>query len=244
MRTKAVSIALAVAAATLGGCQKNDTGTAAPTATTPASSAPADNGVAALTADEILAKAKAALGQAKSFHAKGNVVQGADKTDVDLKVNGTDFIGSISMKAAKVELLAIGKDKYIRPNEQFWTLTTGARGKTMATLVGNRWVTGAGNDKSFAELFSIGSVDELLKPTGKLTKGEPKTIDGVQTIGLKDSADPDSVLYVATTGEPYPVQLAGKDSSALTFSEYKATFSDIAKPAAADVIDLGKLGGK
>jgi hypothetical protein len=233
---------LAVAVLALAGCQSTSGDPAKAGSAT--SAAPADNGVAALAADEILKRAEAAVVQGKSFSAKGELVQDGQASDVDFKFSGTDFIGSMSVKDAKIELLSVGGEKFIRPNAAFWTLTTGAQGSTMAALVGDRWVTGAGNDKSFAELFSMGSVSELLKPSGTLSKGEQKTIGGLPAVGLKDSGQPDSTLYVATTGEPYPLQLSGKGGATLVFAEFGTAFTDIVKPAAGQVLDLGKLTGK
>jgi hypothetical protein len=255
VRDKSVKSALAALAVTvlgLSGCGGDDKGAAQPAATpaasapaSTASSAPAGNGVTALAADEILQRAKAALKQTKSFHAKGTLDQDGQKTDLDLKVDGADFAGSMAFGPAKVELLQVGADKYFRPNEQFLAMAGDAKqGKALAKAVGGRWIAGAEDDKSFAELFQLGSVDELLKPTGALSKGEEKQIGGVPAIGLQDAGDPDSVLYVATTGEPYPVQLAGKGGAAVAFDAFGDTFPEIAKPPAAQVVDFSKLGGK
>lgn len=74
--------------------------------------------------------------------------------------------------------------------------------KALAQAVGGRWIARAEKDQSFAELFAIGSIDELLKPTG-----------------------------------------AGKGGSAVVLSAFGEAFTDITKPAANQIVDLGKLGG-
>jgi len=245
MPTKVALVALAVAATTIAGCQNGEADSAQPAAGSSASSAPAGNGVAALTGDEILKRAKAALTQAKSFRAKGAMAEDGQQTEIDLKVSGADFAATLSFDKAKVELLAVGGKKYLRPNAQFWAIATSAeQGKTLSQAMGGRWVAGADSDQSFGELFTVGSVDELLKPTGTLSKGEEKKIGGVPAIGLKDSGDPDSVLYVATTGEPYPLQMVAKAGSAMVFSAFGETFTDIKAPAADQIVDMGKLTGK
>ncbi|MFI7600183.1 hypothetical protein [Actinoplanes sp. NPDC049681] len=243
-RTTVALIALALAATTLAGCE-DDTGTAAPAAGSAAAPAPTGTGVAALSADEILRRAKAALAGAKSYRAKGKLDQGGQQTAIDLKVDGPDFTSVMSFGKAKVELLAVGGKKYIRPNEQFWTMSTDARqGKVLARSFGDRWVAGADQDRSFADLFAIGSADEFLEPTGALSKGPQKRVGGVPAIGLTDAGDPDSVFYVATTGEPYPLQLTGKGGSVLVFSDFGRSFPDIQAPAADKIVDLGKVAGK
>jgi len=244
MPTKAALVALTIAATALAGCQNDKADTAQPAAGAAASSAPAGSGVAALSADEILQRAKAALTEAKSYQARGAMVQEGEQTEVDFKVSGDDFIGSLTFDKAKVELLAAGGKKYLRPNEQFWVMSTDAKqGKVLAKGIGDRWVTGAEKDESFAELFTLGTVEGFLKPTGALSKGEEKAIGGVPAIGLNDAGDPDSVLYIATTGEPYPLQLSGKNDSVVVFSDFGATFPGLKAPAANKVVDLGKLAG-
>ena len=239
--TKIALVGLALAAATLAGCQNDK----AEPATPAASAAPAGTGIAALSADEIHQRAKAALTRAKSFRAKGTMDQDGQQTAIDLKISGADFTSSMTVGKARVELLAVGGKKYLRPNEQFWAMSTDAQqGKTLARVIGDRWVTGADKDPSFAAMFAMGSAEEFLKPSGALSKGEEKQVGGVAAIALKDAGDPDSVLYVATTGEPYPLQLTGKGSSAMVFSDFGATFAELEEPAAGQIVDLGKLAGK
>jgi hypothetical protein len=239
--TKVALIALAVAATTLAGCQADTPDPVRPGA----SSAPAAAGIAALSADEILQRAKAALTKAKSYQIKGELEQDDENIAFDLKVSGADSIGSMSIGTAKLELLTVGGKKYMRPNKQFWITTMGPKqGPTVAKAIGDHWVAGADKDQSFAEIFTMTSVDQLLRPTGALSKGEEKVVGGVAAIGLKDGGDPDSMFYVATTGEPYPLQMTSKGRNLMVFSDFGATFTGIEAPAENQILDLGKLAGK
>jgi hypothetical protein len=240
--TLAVTVAaLAVLAA---GCQStDDTKTAAPAPTSVAPSKPAGNGVAALTAAEILKKAKAALVASKSFHVKGNTVEDGEKLAVDLKVSGKNVSGSLVTGKAKVELLAVGGKQFIRPNEAFWTISgAGKQAHTVAKVVGTRWVKVTPGDKDLADLFSLGDADTLLDPDGALTKGTEKVIAGVPAIGLVDGGKPGGTLWIATTGEPLPLKLDGTDGSGATFGEFGKTFAEIKQPAATEVFDMATLG--
>jgi hypothetical protein len=106
-------------------------------------------------------------------------------------IDGADFAGSMSTGAAKLEMLAVGGKRYMKPNEQFWTTITDAKkGKTLAKAVGDRWISGADSDASFADLFTIGSVDGLLKPNGTISKGEEKVIAGVPGSASRMPATP------------------------------------------------------
>ncbi|UQU67911.1 hypothetical protein COUCH_17230 [Couchioplanes caeruleus] len=241
--TKAVLAVLALAAATLAGCQDADK---APAAAGPAaSSASTGTGVAALSADEILQRAQAALAGAKSYRAKGVVDQDGQAIAIDLQVRGEDFAGSLALGEARVKLLALDGEKYLQPNEQFWIMSTDAKqGPILARGFRGRWVTGADKDPSFAELFAVGSAGDFLKPTGTLSKGEQKEIGGVAAIALKDSADPGSALYVATAGEPYPLRISGKDGSELVYSDFGKPVTGLEAPAPDRVVDLGKVQAK
>ena len=230
------------------GCQRG-----ADTATTPSPSSPdvtsaspatADNGVAALSADEILQRAKNATHQAKSFHIKGKTMNGAQTTSADMEVSGADVSGTFSVGAAKVGLLRVGGQQYFRPNEQFWVMSGAAKqAHRIAALVGDRWVRVPASNKKLSSLFDDANIDSMIELDGQLSKGATEQIAGVPTIGLVD-ADAETTLYVATTGNPYPVRQEGTDGSEMTFSEMGATFADIKAPTPNQVLDLAALTGK
>ncbi|MEV4702409.1 hypothetical protein [Actinoplanes sp. NPDC049316] len=244
MPTKLTLAALTIAATALAGCQDDKADPAQPATGRAASSASAATGIAVLSADEIMQQARATLTAAKSFRVKGNVRQGGQQTRIDVKVSRTGFISSMSIGKAEVKLISVDGKKYLRANEQFWIVATDARqGKALARGIGDRWVAGADTDQSFANLFAIGSADRLFKPEGALSKGEEKQIGGVPAIALKDAGDPGTTFYVATTGEPYPLQMTGTDGSVMKFSDFGASFTDLEAPTAGKVVDLGQLTG-
>lgn len=234
--------ALAAAALLATGCagQKDDAKT--PDAAKPA--APAGNGVEALEPAQILEKAKAALTSAKSFHLKGSMKAEEGKIGLDFKIAGEDVLGTMSLDGPKVQLLAVDGKKYIKPDAAFWKMSGGEQGPAVAQLVGDRWVLVKADDKSFAGMFSVTDVNELLEPEGTVTKGAVKDVDGKPAIALTDDGGADDgILYIATTGEPYPLKLEGPTPAdgALTFTEFGETFADIKAPATAEVVDLEKL---
>lgn len=189
MRTVTIkwAIPIALAAALVAGCgNADDAGTPAPAAT---SASPAGNGIADQTPDEILKQAKAALLSAKSYRLKGDVVEEGENLSLDLAISGKDVQGKISAGAAQgtVEVLAVGGQQFIRPDEKFWTATAGAdQGKTIAKMMGDKWAKVSAKDQDLSELFSLANVDDLLSPTGTVTKGDTKQIDGVDALALLD----------------------------------------------------------
>lgn len=249
MRLTRALVPLVLACALLAGCGGTDDdgtdGGGTPAGTT-TSSAPADNGVAALEADAIVDKAMAALGAAKSFSLKGDIDMDGQRLALDIKVSGEDVLGTMTIDGAAVELLRVGGQAYIRPDEKFWSQFGGAdAGATMAQLMGDRWAKISSKDAQFEEFFQITEPADLLKPDGAVTKGETKTVNGVAAIGISEAGSDGGTLYVATTGEPYPLLMEGPPGKGqLSFGDFGAAFEDIKAPAAGDVVDLDKLTGK
>ncbi|NJP34414.1 hypothetical protein [Micromonospora thermarum] len=237
MRVARVLVPLAVAGMVLAGCGDRTAGGA----TWSAPSAPAGNGVADLTADEILAKATAALDKAGSFQIKGQAREDGTTMSVDLKVQGKDLVGTIDMGSSTIQTLLVGGQPYFKADEAFWKENGGPQGAGLAQLVGDRWVKVSPKDEDFANVFKLGDPDEILKPDGKVSKGASTSIDAGPVITLIDKSD-QSKLYVATTGEPYPLLTEDPDKQGkLVFSGFGDSFPEIKKPDAQDVIDFSKL---
>lgn len=247
MRGMRAVVAVAVAGVFLAGCQgRGGNGGVTPQPAASTSSAPADNGVAALSAAEILARAKAAVKKAGSFRVKGTVIDPDGSIAVDLKVRGADMIGSMTMGRAKIELLAVGARRFYRPNEAFWAeVGDPKKARTIAKLLGTRWIKVPPDERDIDDLFDVAKIDELLKPYGKASKGPATDVEGVPVIGLIDTGGDGGTLFVATAGEPYPLRADPADASVgkLTFSEFGATFADLKAPPEAQTVDLSTLSG-
>lgn len=243
MRLTRALVPLVLAGALLAGCGGTDDGDTPEGAST--SSAPASNGVADLEPNAIVDKATAALSAAKSFSLRGQINTDGQQLALDIKVAGQDILGSMTIDGAKVELLRVAGQMYIRPDEKFWTQNGGAdAGATMSQLMGDRWAKLSSKNAEFEEFFQVTDPEQLLKPEGTLTKGSKKTVNGVEAIGVTESGSDGGTMYVATTGEPYPLLLEGPPGEGqLTFGDFGATF-DIKAPAAGEVVDLDKLTRK
>lgn len=239
MRLTRALVPLALAGALLAGCgdsNQDSEGSGTPT------TAPASNGVADLTPDEIVDKAAAALDAAKSYRMQGDINDEGQTMTLDFKVAGEDVLGSISMQGAKVELLSAAGQFYIRPDAAFWKQNAGDGAENIAKLMAGRWAKLSPKDEDFKGFFQLADPHQLLKPDGTLTKGQTKDVNGVSAIGLVDGSADGGTLYVATTGEPYPLLLEGpKGEGQISFSDFGATFADVKAPAPNEVVDLDKL---
>jgi len=232
MRARLALVPLVATAALLFGC-----GTSPGTATT---STPTNNGVAALSADEILTKAKAALIAAKSFHVKGNLSEGGQAVAVDFKVSGSDLSGTAQMNGGNIEIIKVGDDLYVKAPDEFWSaLTPSGKPAQFAALKGKY----AKADTTFAAFATISGAftpDALLKPEGTTSKGATKTVGGIPAIGVVDTKDR-SVVYIATQGEPLPLAFDTADGKSEALVTEHGQAMDIKAPAATDVVDVKSL---
>jgi hypothetical protein len=238
---RSVAVVAATAALVLSGCTK----TPAPASPKPAvSSAPADNGVAALSADEILERATQALVDVKSFRMAGTVVEGNEATKIDFKISGDDLLGTMTVAGGRVELLAVGGEKYLRVDDSLLALVVGESTvkKLGAELVATKWLRPAPGDVSTDDMFEGLNVGDVLTPTGMLTKGETLISNGRPVIELLDS-ESEGALHIATTGEPLPLKMGGNGADTVLFSQFGADFPEIKAPPAGEVVDLPQRKG-
>ncbi len=81
--------------------------------------------------------------------------------------------------------------------------------------------------------------DGLIEPEGSVTKGEITTVNGQPAITLSDS---DGKLNIALQGKPYPLDLTDAKGNKIEFSDFDASVT-ITAPPAADVVDAAAFLG-
>jgi hypothetical protein len=227
-------IAAVGAAALVAGCATQGSGTSP----TPSPSV-ADNGVSAMSANEILEKAKTAVGAVDSFHMKGAALEDAEKVELDFQVKGDDVGGSMTVSGMTIEIIRVGNDAYIKADTLFQTLL-GSQPQLL-NLIKGKYVKVNAADERFKQFTQISNPEELLKPEGTVSKGEAKTINGKQAIALIDDKDK-SKLYIATVGEPLPLRIEDESgANGLDFT-YDETVT-ITAPPADQVVDASQLPG-
>lgn len=252
MRPTRVLLAVSAAALVAAACGDDSTsGAGAPaqaggSAPSSAASSAAGSEIASLAAPEILTRAKAAFKKAESVRLTGGGATDGATFQVDMRYGTDKAIGSVSNAGQKIELRRIGQTVYLRADKAFWSQSAGA---AAAELLGGKFLKAPVTDARVKQLASFTDknafVDEVLDPDGTVTKGEAKDVRGTPAIGLLDSAGGGSTLYIATTGEPLPLQVAPKsgsgDSGSLDFLDYGKSV-DVTVPPAAETIDVTKLG--
>jgi len=201
------------------------------------------SGEAQKSAAQILADTKATAQSATSVHYVGTINQNGSSLHLDMQlVAGKGGKGTITIGGHKIDVVRIGGKVYFKGDEAFYRQYAGA---ATAQLLAGKWIaapSASGNFSSFTPLTDIGKLFGLIKTKGKISKGAASTVDGQKVIALTSSGPGTGTIYVATSGEPYPVELAGPSSKAgsLHFSDWNGTVT-LVPPSGA--IDLSKLGG-
>ncbi len=247
---RAVRLLAAVPAALLllAGCGDDTTGGTGNPAASGASASASSGGdnVSAMAADEILKKATAALKAAGSVRIKGEETSGQGFS-IDLRYSDDNAAGTLGVNGQTIELRKLGQTVYLKGSREFWV---GNGGEGAAQLLTGKWLKTPLTDKRFSGLSELTDLDEaadgILGPDGTITKGEQKPINGVPCIGLVSSGKDGGTLWVATTGEPYPVRIEpGAESGskgAVDFSQYGEKVT-VDAPPADEVVDVSKLPG-
>jgi hypothetical protein len=241
--TRSIAAAFAVALLALGAaCGGSDSGSSGSPAPSPT---PTDNGVANLSATEIMSRAQAALKKTPSVHLKGNGVSDGERFAIDLHVSDRGGRGTISQSGQTIELLRIGTAVYIKANADFWRTQTGNPGA--AELLKGKYLKGSTSDPKVASLALLTEIDkfvaQLLSPKGTVTKGQRKTIRGTEAIGVISAGKDGGTLYVATKGQPYPLQItstAQAEPGTIDFLDYGKPVK-LTPPPPDQVVDTSKL---
>ncbi|HEV3284571.1 MAG TPA: hypothetical protein VG010_10225 [Solirubrobacteraceae bacterium] len=165
-------------------------------------------GIASKSPAEIVAAAKAAADEAASVHIAGTVSEGSPLSlDIQL-LSGTGGRGRITQNGVSFELIALGRTVYIKGTPAFYRRIGGA---AAAQLLQGKWLKAPATAGEFSSISSLTDLRKLIDTTlathGSLAKGATTTIGGQQAIAVKDLTK-GGVLYVASTGKPYPLEIA------------------------------------
>ncbi len=237
----ALACSFAAIAVLLVGCggSKNTSSTTGSTSTTTAP----DNGVSSKSADEIVTAMQAAVASATSVHIVGAGTSGGSSISLNLKlVRGKGGAGHISLGGLGFDIIRIGQKVYINASKSFLVHYAGS---SAADLSG-KWFYVSASTKGLGSLGSLTDIDALINQIvashGTLSKGSTTSIDGQPAIAINDTKN-GGVLYIATTGPAYPLELTPGKSNGTGVIKFTAWDQPIALKAPAHPLDYSKLGG-
>ncbi len=205
------------------------------------SSSSSGNGIASKTPSEILAATKAAADSASSVHVAGALSSAGSPITLNLDlVAGHGGRGQLSEGGLSFELIVVGGTAYIKGNPTFYSHFGGP---AAAQLFQGKWLKASATSGELATLASLTDLSRLLDQAlaghTTLAKGPTTTISGQPVIELKDTAENGS-LFVATTGQPYPIEIVkrGSETGHVTFTNWN---QPVPLSAPANAIDLSQL---
>lgn len=204
------------------------------------SSSSTGNGVASKSATEILADASKAAQSLSSVHILGTSVSSTQPLMLDLTLAGKDGEGTISENGLSFRIKSVGSYLYINASASFWQHFGNA---TAAKLFADKWLKAPATGQ-FASLAALTDKQEIftqmLAHQGQLSKGKTSTVNGQPVIALTDTSKGGGTLYIATTGKPYPIEIANSGTSGghILFDQFNAP---VTVTAPAKTVDLSQL---
>lgn len=233
MRLTRLLLPLAASLALLVGCTPA-TPTASPTDTS--------NGVAELTADEILDKAAAALKSASSFTLSASTFNVGlfNINNLEIVYAGSDVSGSGSIAGVTFQIRKIGADVYLNADASLLgpALAAFAPGldPSLITQFSQQWLKVPAPVVALVVPLPLDVQTIFTWVEEPLEKGEESTVDGVPVIVVKDAAGAE--FSVATQGEPYLIQIS-LPTGPIGFDDFGAAVDPITAPEGAiDVMAL------
>jgi hypothetical protein len=203
------------------------------------------NGLESKSPSQILEAAKAAASKAASVHIDGTISSNGKPISLNMELlAGKGGKGTISQEGFTIKLIQVHGAVYINGSAAFYTHVGGA---AAAQLLQGKWLKAPANSgelASLAELTNLSRlIDTALANHGKLAKGATATIEGQKAIALKDTTK-GGTLYVATTGTPYPLEIAksGGESGKVLLDRWNQPVSLSAPAGAIDISKLQKAG--
>ncbi|GAA1150973.1 hypothetical protein GCM10009606_31960 [Nocardioides aquiterrae] len=188
----------------------------------------------------------------KAVKVAGEITSSGQAISIDLQANSDgDCTGSLGIGDGTAELLGVGGDTWMKPDEAFWRSFAGDSADQVISIVGDKWVVVPEGDDSIKKFCDVNDLlDQLLKDDNSdkstYTKKGTDTVDGEDVVKVdnEDPQDGTSTGYVLVDDPHYLVKIEkteGADTGSVTFSDFDEEF-DVTAPAADEVVDLDNLG--
>ncbi|AYY11938.1 hypothetical protein EF847_03660 [Actinobacteria bacterium YIM 96077] len=201
--------------------------------------APAENGIDELPADEVLDLVIQSLDEAETYRVQGTTLAGST-IDISFKV-GEGSVGTVTTDS-EVELVASDDVVYITSDPS--TLAD-VVDEDIEETIADKWLLLSPESSSNFRIFVEGSefADAVLGSEVEDEMTSVQEVDGVPAVGLI-FAENGGTLWVAAEGEPRPIRFeergASGGSGVLTFSDFGEEV-ELSVPDEDDVVDPSEL---
>jgi hypothetical protein len=252
----ALSTVLATGLAACGSASSSSSSSggtgASANATTAASASPSASAdpLAALTAQQIISKAKAYTEAAASVTLTGSGTDSGKHIQLTLSISkGKGCTGQIAEQGlGAFQLVYSGTTVWVKPDTAFWKYALGSSyTPSTAAAVAGKWVQDKASDTSgLGSIVQFCSVSDILKqsiPAGdSLVKGSATTLNGQPVWSIKDVTQP-ATMYVTDIAAPVFVRAmsTGSNAGTFTFSNYGAAVT-LTPPPASEIVNGSQYG--
>ncbi|HUY10287.1 MAG TPA: hypothetical protein VMW80_12765 [Candidatus Dormibacteraeota bacterium] len=191
------------------------------------SCAPEPNGIQKEKGPAIAAAAARALGSARTFEIQASSTVQGSQGSITFDIEGqNEGVGTFTSSTISFQAEELRGTDYFRST----TLWSQVGGAGLQTDLGNRWVyiaasssTAADLTQAFATLTSPKALEmEIAKQAPTAVRGKASVYEGQSVIAV--SEPPTRTLYVATTGNPYPLRWVQPGSGSVIFRDFGKRF--------------------
>jgi hypothetical protein len=203
---------------------------------------PPSNGIAGQPAAKIVKTAFTTLGSAESVRLYGSFRDSGARYKLDVTMGPAGMRGAMTApfhgdKLVTVDMV-LTHGKFYARSSALWREVGGA---ALASLIGDRWVIlpvrrlsgfPFANTKTFIKLLDKQSLKSLKSAHVARVK---TTVDGQPAIELSEGR---AAVYIATTGQPYPLEIRQGSHNVLHFQYSSLPVSITAPPNAVDLSSL------
>jgi hypothetical protein len=170
------------------------------------------------TAGQVVADAKRAALQSRIVHVVGVTSDNGTPLKLDLWLGPVKSKGHLVEAGTAFDAIRIDGTVYVRGGAAFLRRLLGSVPKGTA----GRWLSGSASSGPLAELAPLldrdAFVTSALGQHGRIVNRGERQRNGETVIAIDDTTQ-GGTLYVAASGTPYPVALAG-DASAIDFRDW------------------------
>ena len=199
------------------------------------------NGEAKKPAGQVIADAKSAALDAELVHVTGRGTDNGAPLKIDLWIGNGKGKGHLEEDGLDFDVVRIGDTAYIKGGSAFLTKFAGAGA---AALLHDTWLKAPATTGRLAALASLTDKQQFFKGVlgqhGKVENKGETDYKGQKAVEIRDATQGGS-LFVAATGTPYPVALAGGGQQGdILFSDWNGSETIEAPKDAVDLSSLGK----
>jgi hypothetical protein len=199
------------------------------------------NGEAKKTAAQVVTDAKNAALAATIVHVTGQGTDNGAPLKIDLWIGDRKGKGHLEEDGVAFDVVRLGDTTYIKGGSAFLTKFANP---AAAALLHDKWLKAPATTGRLAAVASLTDKRQffsgVLGQHGKVENKGETDYKGQKAVEIRDTTQGGS-LFVAATGTPYPVALAGgKQQGDIRFSDWNGSETIEAPKGAVDLSSLGK----